>query len=67
MKKLLQILRIFQKYKNPKEEPYMWFFAEHDVIGFNIDPEAVSEKDKRKLEELDVYYDEEYCAFIIYV
>lgn len=67
MEKFLQIFRILQRYKNPEEEPYMWFFAEHDVIGFNIDPEAISEKDKRNLEELDVIYNEEYDSYVIYV
>lgn len=62
--KIIDILKILSKYGIDESYP-LW--AEHDIIGFYIDPEIISEEDMKALEELGVYYDEEYCGLAMFV
>ena len=63
--KILNILYILSKYNINRDYP---FWAEHDVIGFNVDPEEISEQDLLRLNNLGVFYDdEEYYGLIMYV
>ena len=62
--RLIEILEILKNY-NINEDYPVW--AEHDVIGFNIDYDIISEDDKQSLEELGARYDAEYDNLVIYV
>lgn len=62
--KIIDILKILSKYGIDEAHP-LW--AEHDIIGFYIDPMNISKEDQKILEELGVYYDEEYCSLAIFV
>ena len=66
MQRMIEICQILLKYVTPECEPYP-FFAEHDVIGFLVDPTDISEEDMKSLTELHVYYDSEYDSLVIYV
>jgi hypothetical protein len=48
MDDLLEALHIFRKYGNPTYPTC----CEHDVLHVCIDPEGVSDEDKKRLEEL---------------
>lgn len=61
MDKLIEALQIFLKYGNPKYPTY----CEHDVLRIcEIDPEAVSEDDKQRLDELGFFVSEEEGCFL---
>lgn len=60
---MIKVIKILKKYTNSNYP----FWAEHDVLGFCIDPEIVSKEDIKKLEELDVFYSEEYDSLIMFV
>ena len=62
--KIIDILNILAKYGIDEAYP-LW--AEHNIIGFYIDPEVISPEDMETLFELGVYYDEEYCSLAIFV
>ena len=62
--KIIDILNILSKYNIDKSYP-LW--AEHDIIGFYIDPMDISKEDMRTLNELGVFYSDEYDGLIIYV
>lgn len=62
--KIIDILKILSKYGIDEAYP-LW--AEHDIIGFYIDPTIISPEDMKTLSELGVYYDEEYCSLAIFV
>lgn len=62
--KIIDILNILIKYKIDEYHP-LW--AEHDIIGFYIDPELISAEDMEALDKLGVYYDEEYCSLVMLV
>ena len=62
--KIIDILNILAKYGIDESNP-LW--AEHDIIGFYIDPMNISKEDQKALEELGVFYDEEYCSLVIFV
>ena len=62
--RIIEILEILQKYNIDESYP-LW--AEHDIIGFNIDWEKISKEDLESLTELNVHYDSEYDGLVIYV
>lgn len=62
--KLIQILEILQKYHIDEDYP-IW--AEHDIIGFYMDSEEISEEDMKILKNLGVFYNAEYEGLTIYV
>lgn len=55
MGKFIEILKILMKYGNP-EHP---FHCEHDVLYIDISPELVSDEDKKTLDDMGVFPDEE--------
>ena len=63
MDRILKILFILQKYT--KSEYFL--FAEHDVIGFMFDYDLLTEEDEKALNDLSVFYDYEYNAYVMYV
>lgn len=55
MEKLIEALQIFLKYGNPKWPTH----CEHDVLWIcGIEPDQVSEQDKKRLDELGFFIDE---------
>jgi len=55
MKDLIEALNIFLKYGNPSYPTH----CEHDVMTVNINPELVSEDDKKILDDLGFFADED--------
>ncbi len=56
MEKLIEALQIFLKYGNPDYPTH----CEHDVMWIcGIDNEKVTEEDRKKLDELGFFYDED--------
>jgi hypothetical protein len=53
---LIEALQIFLKYGNSSYPTY----CEHDVLHIAIDPEKVSEDDKRRLDELGFFVGKEW-------
>ena len=53
MEKLIEALNIFLKYGNP-DYP---FNCSHDYLFVNIDPELVSDEDKKRLDALGFFVD----------
>lgn len=66
MENMLKICQILLPYCTDIGKEY-GFFAEHDVIGFLVDPEAISKEDMTILDELGVFYSEEYDSLIKFV
>lgn len=62
--KIIEILNLLQKYDISESYP-LW--AEHDIIGFNVDYEKISEEDINILQELGCFFDEGYDSLIIFV
>ena len=62
--KIIDILKILSKYGISENYP-IW--AEHDIIGFYIDPTIISSEDMKTLSELGVFYNEEYESLTIFV
>jgi len=60
MDKLIAALQIFLKYGNPKYPTH----CEHDVLYISIDPELVSEEDKKELDELGFFHSESEECFM---
>lgn len=56
MKDLIEALQIFLKYG----DPYAPTHCEHDVMLVCIDPAAVSDDDKARLDELGFFVGKEY-------
>jgi len=61
---IIKILNLLQKYNIPKSYP-LW--AEHDIIGFNVDYEKISEEDINTLQKLGCFLSEEYDSLIMFV
>lgn len=61
---IIEILNLLRKYDIPESYP-LW--AEHDIIGFNVDYEKISEEDINILQELGCIIDEEYDSLIMFV
>lgn len=59
MSKLIEALQIFLKYGDPDYPTH----CEHDELTICIDPNIVSEEDKKKLEELSFYESEDGDCF----
>lgn len=62
--RIIQILEILQKYHIDESYP---FWAEHDVIGFDVNYEEISKEDLETLNELGCFYSDEYESLITYV
>lgn len=61
--KLITILSILSKYGLDENYP-LW--AEHDIVGFR-GPSNISQADLATLDELGVFYSEEYDSLIMFV
>ena len=59
MEDLIKALQIFLKYENKMHPTY----CEHDVLYVDIDPSVVSDEDKKTLDELGFFVDEENDCF----
>lgn len=59
MKDLIEALQIFAKYT----EAYAPTFTSHDTLHVDVNPELVSEKEMKRLEELGFEIDEEFDCF----
>jgi len=59
VKKLIEALQIFLKYGNPEYPTH----CEHDALHILIDPDIVSDEDKKKLDGLGFFVDEELGCF----
>lgn len=55
MDDLIEALQIMRKYGNPKHPTN----CEHDVLRVYVDPEKVSDEDKKRLDELGFSPDDE--------
>lgn len=55
MDNLIECLQIFRKYGNPTYP----FNCNHDELWVNIDPELVSDEDKKKLDELGGFFEDD--------
>jgi len=62
MDDLIEALHIFRKYGNPEFPTH----CEHDVMYLNIDYHLVSNNDKKKLDELGFFKDEDNDKFMSY-
>lgn len=63
--KFLKILDILIKYMDDTQKEYP-FWTEHDVLGFLVDEQKISQDDLNKLEQLGVFYSSEYDSLIMY-
>ena len=66
MNEWIEILMIMENYPNLYNKDYP-FWADHDVIGLNLDWEDVSEIDMYRLNELGVFYSDHYDSLIKFV
>ena len=64
--KMRIILDILEKYLTDNQKTWP-FWAEHDIIGFNVDYDLISREDKQALELLNVFYSEEYDSLMMWV
>lgn len=63
MKDLIKALHIFLKYGNPNHPTY----CEHDVLYIvDIDPDSVSDEDKKELDNLGFFIDDDEDVFMSY-
>lgn len=62
----IEILNIMKKYCNGYNDDWP-FWAEHEIIGLNVDWELVSDEDMKRLNELDVFFSAEYDSLIKFV
>jgi len=62
MKDLIEALTIFLKYGDPKYPTN----CSHDELYVDIDPDKVSEEDKKRLDELGFFVNEELEGFSSY-
>lgn len=65
MDRMIEICKILRGYATESALEY-GFWAEHDLIGFCIDPESVSKDDMMKLHCLGVFYDDEYDSLVMF-
>lgn len=65
MQRMIEICNILLQYVDPHIEPYH-FWSDHDVIGFIVDPDLISQTHMERLRELGVFYSEEYDSLIIF-
>ena len=64
--RLIQILKILEPYMDEFQKEYpLW--AEHDIVGFKVDPESIQKCHLEELENLGVHFDSEYDSLVMYV
>lgn len=64
--RLIQILKILEPYMDEFQKEYsLW--AEHDIVGFQVDPELIQKCHLEELESLGVHFDSEYDSLVMYV
>jgi hypothetical protein len=63
--KIIKILKILEPYMTDYQKEYP-FWTDHDILGFNIDPESIQKVHLEELEELGVYYSKEYESLIMF-
>ena len=63
---MVVILEILEKYLTEGQKRWP-FWAEHDIIGFNVGYEQISANDLQNLELLGVFYSEEYDSLMMFV
>ena len=64
MERMIQICNILKKYCC---DDYCPFFTDYDILGFCVDIESISKEDLYTLtEELNLHYDEDYCALVMF-
>lgn len=59
MEDLIKALQIFLKYGNKNYPTY----CEHDILYVDVDPSVVSDEDKKVLDELGFFVDDENDCF----
>ena len=64
--KIKTIFDILEKYLTDNQKEYP-FWAEHDVIGFNVDYELISKEDLQALEYLGIFISKDYYSLIMFV
>ena len=63
--KILTILKILEPYMDDFQKDYP-FWTEHDILGFQVDPEIISQEDLATLSELGVFFSQEYESLIMF-
>ena len=63
--KIIKILNILEKYMTESQKNWP-FWTEHDVLGFTVDYELISQEDLAKLKDLDVFYNSEYDSLTMF-
>lgn len=66
MEQMIKICNILLPYCTEIQKLY-GFWAEHDILGFTVDPEDISPEDMEELDKLGVFYSEEYDSLIKFV
>lgn len=63
---IIQAIEIFEKYVSDIKDN--WFSADHEVIYIpvSMEPESMESKDLKKLEDLGIYFDEEFDGWYTY-
>lgn len=64
--KIRVILDVLEKYMTDYQKEYP-FWAEHDILGFNVNYEIISKEDLRILEILGVNFNPDYDSLIMFV
>ena len=62
MEKLIKALQILLKYGNPDYPTH----CEHDILYVAINPDVVSEEDKKELEELGFHHEDSQVEGVFY-
>ena len=64
--KIKAIFDILEKYLTDEQKRYP-FWAEHDIIGFNVDYELISKEDLKVLEVLGIHLNKDYNSLVMFV
>lgn len=64
--KIIEIIKILEPYLTEFQKKWP-FWAEHDVLGFNVDYEIISKEDLQSLNELGVFYSDEDESLMMFV
>ena len=64
--KIKKIIDILEKYLTEMQKQYP-FWAEHDILGFNVNYEQISDEDLQALDDLGVFFSDEYHSLIMFV
>ena len=66
MQRMIEICQILLPYCTDVAKEY-GFWAEHDIIGFEVDPDIIPEEVLKELEDkYRVHYDDQYDSLVIY-